>query len=158
MVTHFVRVVHLLYTQSNFRDIVLGIFDPPQADPNTGAPRFSPGTLFLRSLTRRRQIRTPEHQGFLQGRLFSPIMNPFRVSRGSYCVPKQWVSCLGAARARVPRGILPGRVPQPQIPQIPKIAAALLVVKNCFGALSCQKNALAKHSDAKQRKAKQSKA
>ena len=42
---------------------------------------------------------------------FSPIKNPFRVNRGSYCIPKQWVVCFGVSRARVPRGSLPGRVP-----------------------------------------------
>ena len=50
--------------------------------------------------------------------------------------------------SRVPPGTLPGRVPWAssawflaQNPKIQKIALALLVVKNCFGALSCQKSA-----------------
>ena len=48
---------------------------------------------------------------FYQIYRFSPIMNPFRVNRGSYCVPKQWVSCVGHFRARTPWGTLPDLIP-----------------------------------------------
>ena len=70
-------------------------------------------------------------------------MNAFRLNRGSNCIPKQWVSCPGAAWARFPgepSGTLRGRLPraslagsQPQISKSTQNVLALLVVNNCFG-------------------------
>ena len=45
----------------------------------------------------------------------SPFMNPFKVNRGSYCVPKQWVSC--------PAGHVPGFLQEPSS-KVPRASPA----------------------------------
>ena len=68
--------------------------------------------------------------------------------RGSYCIPKRWVSCPGLHEALVPRAALPGLVPWvskawflgcPKSLKMQQLALAFLVViLFALALLSCQ--------------------